>query len=220
MKKTTPAKTTRRRGRPADEAGNLRDRLLDSAVRLFGEHGVGGTPLNRIARDAGATPALMHYYFGNKDKLLEAIVEERILTLMAPTVNIVLNADPERPARAVIRDLTRHLIVTVDSAPWLPPLWIKEIISLEGRLRPLLIRRDVPGLFRRLAEIVARGQAEGDLNRDLEPRLFPISLIGLTMFTLASRPIWSRLPGQGDIDTDDLINHVLALLDRGLGGPP
>ena len=220
MKKTTPDTPPRRRGRPSQEAGNLRDRLLDSAVGLFGEHGVAGTPLNRIARDAGATPALMHYYFGNKDKLLEAIVEERILSLMAPTVDIILNADPERPARAVIRDLTRHLIVTVDSAPWLPPLWIKEIISLEGRLRPLLMRRNVPGLFRRLGEMVARGQARGELNPDLEPRLFPISLIGLTMFTLAARPIWSQLPDHGDIDTDDLINHVLALLDRGLGGPP
>ncbi|MFP1679881.1 TetR/AcrR family transcriptional regulator [Alloalcanivorax sp. C16-2] len=220
MKKPPAAKTPRRRGRPSDETGNLRDRLLDSAVRLFGEHGVAGTPLNRIAREAGATPALMHYYFGNKERLLEAIVEERILTLMAPAITLVLNAPPSRPARAVIVELTRHLIVTVDAAPWLPPLWIKEIISREGQLRPLLMQRDAPRLFRQLGELVARGQAEGDLNPDLEPRLFPISLIGLTMFTLASRPIWSRLPDYGDIRTEDLINHVLALLDRGLGGPP
>jgi hypothetical protein len=43
-----------------------------------------------------------------------------------------------------------------------------------------------------------------------------VSLIGLTMFPMASAPIWRQLFGADDIDFNDLRRHTLVLLDRGL----
>ena len=46
--------------------------------------------------------------------------------------------------------------------------------------------------------------------------LLMVSLIGLTMFPMASAPIWRQLFGADDIDFNDLRRHTLVLLDRGL----
>jgi len=66
-------------GRPADhEARDVRGRLLMAARDLFTQHGFEGTSTRRIAAEARATPAMIHYYFGDKHGLYRALIEEII----------------------------------------------------------------------------------------------------------------------------------------------
>jgi TetR/AcrR family transcriptional regulator len=41
-------------------------------------------------------------------------------------------------------------------------------------------------------------------------------LIGLTLFPLAAAPIWRQLPGYKSISTEQLAQHMLALLAHGI----
>src|SRR5262245_40046314 len=59
----------RRAGRPAGSPPN-REAILASAWRVFGERGYDGATIRAIAADAGVDPALVHHYFGTKDRLL------------------------------------------------------------------------------------------------------------------------------------------------------
>lgn len=54
-----------------------RRRLLDVAEQLFAEHGVAGTSIRSINAAAGLAPAAVHYHFGSKDRLLDAVVARR-----------------------------------------------------------------------------------------------------------------------------------------------
>src|SRR5690349_5665465 len=56
---------TRAPGRPAAAGPELRARLLDAALACFVRSGIAATPLRAIATEAGVTPALVHYYFGD-----------------------------------------------------------------------------------------------------------------------------------------------------------
>jgi hypothetical protein len=42
--------------------------------------------------------------------------------------------------------------------------------------------------------------------------------MGLTLLPFAAAPIWRRVFVAGDVDTDKLLSHTLALLDHGIGG--
>ena len=56
--------------RATREAGRqTRRALLDAASRLFAEQGVGGVSAAEIAREAGAFPSQVTYYFGSKEAL-------------------------------------------------------------------------------------------------------------------------------------------------------
>jgi AcrR family transcriptional regulator len=70
-----------------------RARLLDAAVLLFAERGLGGVSLREINEAAGQrnTNAL-HYHFGDRDGLIGAIVE-RFSTDLLPSVTTPLAAD-------------------------------------------------------------------------------------------------------------------------------
>ena len=71
-------------GRPAASQGrNARDLLLTAAAELFSEQGVAATTFAMIAKRAGLTPAMLHYYFKDRDELLDIVVEERIARVIA-----------------------------------------------------------------------------------------------------------------------------------------
>jgi AcrR family transcriptional regulator len=70
-----------RRGRPpkaqAQHAGETRDLILDAAEDLFSKHGFYGVTIREVAREAGVDTALVHYYFGAKRELFDAVFLRR-----------------------------------------------------------------------------------------------------------------------------------------------
>jgi AcrR family transcriptional regulator len=50
-----------------------RERLLDSSLTLFAQHGYANTSIRMIAREAGVSQGLLYNYFQGKEELLHAI---------------------------------------------------------------------------------------------------------------------------------------------------
>ena len=84
----------------------------------------------------------------------------------------------------------RAVIATAMAHPWLPQLWVREVLHEGGGLRRLMFDRIGPLLPRAMAQRFAQLQSQGRLNPRLDPRLLVPSLIGQTMFMTASAPIW------------------------------
>lgn len=211
----SPAKQRGRTpGRPVGEGADLRQRLLDTAVACFARHGIAGSSLRQIATEAGVTPALLHYYFGGKDALLEAVIEEKLMPVTLGLRGPLLEAGDD--PRALIRGFVRTALTAALAHPWLPQLWVREVLHEGGGLRRLILERMGPLLPRAMAEHFAQAQAQGRLNPRLDPRLLVPSLMGQTMFMAASAPIWRGIFAADDVDADALCNHVLALLEHGL----
>ena len=55
---------------------------MDCAEELFAEHGLAGVSLRAINARADLSPAALHYHFGTKDALVEALLERRMSSLM------------------------------------------------------------------------------------------------------------------------------------------
>lgn len=66
--------TNRKRpGRPPG-ASDTRERILTSARELFARNGIGNTSIRAIASEAGVDSALVHHYFGTKEKLFASAI--------------------------------------------------------------------------------------------------------------------------------------------------
>lgn len=198
--------------------GSARSQLLDAAIACFVRKGIAATSLREIAREAHVTPALLNYYFGDKAQLQAALVEEKLMPAMAR-----LRA-PLEQAGGDVAALVAGFVAGVGSVatahPWLPPLWVREVLCEGGALRDVLFERIGPQIPQMMARRFAAAQAEGAINEDLDPRLLMVSLIGLTLFPIAGAPIWRRLFAADDLDFEVLRRHTLALLDRGLDLAP
>jgi TetR/AcrR family transcriptional regulator len=215
-KATRKKREPRKPGRPRADETNQRERLLDAAVACFAADGVAATSLRGIALKAGVTPALVNYYYGSKEQLLDAFIAERV----APAVQVLresLLAAGDDP-RALLAAFVRGIHGVVERYPWWPAIWVREVLSEKGALRDMMQKVIGPQVTQLLARSLTDAQKRGAISADLDPRLLVVSLVGLTMFPLAAEHIWRKLFPAGDIDHGVLLRHTLALVDHGLGG--
>jgi AcrR family transcriptional regulator len=91
-------------GRPS-----ARETLLDTAERLFAEHGLEGISLRSINTEAGLSSAALHYHFGSKQGVLESLLERRMPALMDRRRQL-LDALDERPGSATTREILSALL--------------------------------------------------------------------------------------------------------------
>jgi len=54
-----------------------KEKILEAAEELFAEKGYEGTSVRDIANRAGVNIAMISYYFGSKEKLLESLIQYR-----------------------------------------------------------------------------------------------------------------------------------------------
>jgi AcrR family transcriptional regulator len=218
-KRARPHKTSapkRAPGRPAAaDNPDLRARLLDAAIACYARQGIAATSLRAIAAEAGVNPALLHYYFGDKEQLQEAVSNERLIPVFVSLRDGLTGEGKD------VFDLIGGFVAGVGrivaAHPWLPSLWVREVLCEGGALREsVLFQKIGPVLPQMMAKRFAQAQAEGRINPDLDPRLLMVSLIGLTLFPAASAPIWRFMFDAEDLDLDTQRRHALALLDRGL----
>lgn len=213
-RRTTAAPRRRAPGRPAADGPDLRAQLLDAALACFVGKGIAASSLRAIAAEAAVTPALLHYYFGDKAQLQQAVIEERLMPVFAELRGPLQQAGDD--VAALVAGFVTGIGAVVARHPWLPPLWVREVLTEGGALRGLLLDRIGPQLPLMLAQRFTAAQKRGALNPDLDPRLLVVSLVGLTLFPAAGAPIWRRLFDADELDADALRRHTLALLDRGL----
>lgn len=214
-KKATGAPRKRAPGRPAADAPDQRSSVLDAALACFVRQGIGATSLRDIAREAGVTPALLHYYFGDKPQLQAAVVEERVMPVMAMLREPLQQAGDN--VAALIAGFVGGVGKIAIAHPWLPPLWVREVLCEGGALRDVMFQRVGPVIPQMMAARFAAAQARGEIQSGLDPRLLMVSLVGLTLFPIAGAPIWRQLFEADDLDIETLRRHTLALLDRGVG---
>lgn len=55
--------------------GNIREKIVDAAWKLFREQGYGDTTINDILKEAGISKGTFYYYFRSKDDLLSTLSE-------------------------------------------------------------------------------------------------------------------------------------------------
>jgi AcrR family transcriptional regulator len=210
------AKSVRKRtpGRPSGDAPDLRAHLLDAAIACFTREGIAATSLRAIASEAAVTPALLHYYFGDKSQLVDALVAERLLPVLAEMRGELDGAGDD--VAMLIASFVRKMSELVVRYPWWPALWVREVLCEGGMLRELIVSQVAPQLPQLLAKRFAAAQRAGRLNPDLDPRLLVVSLVGLTLFPAAGAPIWRGIFGAADIDATSIRDHAIALLEHGL----
>lgn len=227
-----PPPAPRRPGRPArpDNAA-MRAQLLDIATGLFASQGVAATTIARIAQRAAVTPAMVHYYFKSRDQLIDAVVQERVLPVIgyvwAP-VPLAWNADasqdPAGAARGYLVEIVNRIVQSATERPWLPALWMHEVVNEGGQLRERVLPHLPAGRLQAFAGLIGHAQRVGAVTPGVEPRLVFLSILGLTLLPLATSSLWRRI-WQGDaqaqaIDTDAIAAHAIAMLTGGLFLPP
>jgi AcrR family transcriptional regulator len=99
----------RRPGVRERAAQATRDSILRAATKVFARYGYDGATVKRISKSAKSYDRMIYYYFGNKEGLFIAVIEDTYRRFNE--AEEALDLDPEQPMEAmkeVIRFIVRY----------------------------------------------------------------------------------------------------------------
>lgn len=213
QRKTADAQQPRSRKKPGPSGSpDIRAGILDVAEVLFATRGFAATSVREIAEQVDVTPAMIHYYYGSKNRLLEAVME-RALEPMAAAV-AAIEQHGEAPLQAVIQ----RLFALAAEHPYLPQLITREVFLPGGQLQDDFLQHFAPRLGGRLPGILRNEQRNGRVDARLDPEISALLMLSLCFFPFVARPAAETVLG---IDYDEaglrtLSRHVTGLLERGM----
>lgn len=138
---------------PIAAAPDTRDRILDTAERLFAAHGFDGTSLRQITEAAEVNLAAVNYHFGSKEELYTQVFVRRIVPINARRMEMLDAAVAQAAGgpvalRAIFDSFARPIFELADRAPGFlrllarnvgaPPAFMASVI--EAQFRPLITR--------------------------------------------------------------------------------
>jgi len=87
-----------------------REEILETAGRLFAQHGYEAVSASEVARTAGVTPGLIHHYFGGKRGLFLSLLDR-----LGPEIVEVIRVDPTKPVRVRTRSFASAWLDWIDA---------------------------------------------------------------------------------------------------------
>ncbi len=152
--------------------------ILKAALRCFSRNGLHATSMKDICRAANLSPGAVYRYFEGKEKIVEELAGmagERIHAFFAATAGDEITPDTlAEKLAALCRALDRPENLETMRLDVL--LW-GEALRLPGVRRIYL--REAARLRRSTAELVLAAQAQGDLDRGLEPKAVARAFLAL-----------------------------------------
>ncbi|MFO0688279.1 MAG: TetR family transcriptional regulator [Myxococcota bacterium] len=195
----------------------MRERLLLAATELAAAQGFETCGLREIAARARVSPAMISYYFGDREGLGEALYQ-RAFDRVSARVRLLVDA-PGFAERDGIDELVALHVAALTADPWLPKLIASELLEhgaspLRSRLFRDLTRGPLMAMIRWLED----EQANGRLRRDVDARWMAISIASLCTFPFLILPIVGEEIGlaTGPGFAEKLVAHIQDFLAAGL----
>ena len=169
----------------SEKALKTRERIVETAARLFYLHGYHATGLDRIIGEAGVTKGNFYYHFKTKEALAAATVEQqRGETFRA------LGLAPEHPGEGPLAVLFRVLERMTERARCAPGDGDCRVrgcyfgnLALEMSMGSELVRRAVRGVFDEvrggIAALLAQARDAGELAPRVEPEQAAAMIVSL-----------------------------------------
>ncbi len=180
--------------------------IIDTAERLFARKGFDGTTVRDIAEGASVNVAMISYYFGSKEKLLEAIFEVRIGRVqmrveelikegsMAPMqkVNTLIDEHIER----MMQSQQFYRIMVCEQVSNTNPAIMEKIKQLKVRNAALIL------------ELIKEGQKKGEFKKKVNVVLMMNTMIGTVWHSIISKEHYREFTNSQNLTDDEYENQL------------
>ena len=197
-----------------------KQKILDTAERLFGDQGYAATSLRHIIAEAGVNLAAIHYHYGSKEELLDEVVMRKAGPVNEERLALLDQYEAEAGAGplAVGKVLEAFLAPAILGADRSP-----QFVKLMGRmygegLMPIIVGKHFQPMVARFLEAMRR--ALPDLpNDELFWRIH--FMVGAMAHTLCGPP--ETRPGGGagsaSFDAGRVVQRLVTFLEAGFQAP-
>ena len=164
------------------------EKILEAAEKVFLQRGFESARTTSIAKEAGVTHAMLHYYFRTKEKLFEKIISDKMSMLGELMLDSLTKSHLplfEKLQEAIIRHLD-----FINANSNLPLFFIREVYSNPDRMKLMATalqthaKESISNLQAEIDELADRGEC-----RRVDATMLLIDIVSLNIFSFIAQPV-------------------------------
>lgn len=176
------------------DADRTQQAILSAAVAEFSDAGLGGARVERIAERAGVNKRLLYYYFGSKDDLFLAVLEQTYADIREAEKALRLaNLEPATAIRRLVEFTWDYYLANPHFLTLLNSENLHKAVHLNRSAR---IRELNSPLVQLLDDVLQRGQRANLFRGGVDPVQLYISIASLCYFYLSNNATLSTIFGR------------------------
>jgi len=191
------------------EVEQRRREIIDAARRCFLKNGFHQTTTDEICREASITPGGLYHYFGSKEDIISAVIEDAALATVENLKSRTEGSDDMRSAVQAlasqffewIRDPDLDSVTRLDMEIWAETLRNEKLAEITRGSRAL--RREW------LAALIRRALEDGVYSKDVDPSGLANLIMSIFDGLRLGRLLW-----RDDFDVDGAL-RALVLMTTG-----
>lgn len=152
--------------------------ILEAALTEFAEHGYDGARVQKIAGRAGCNPRLIYHYFGSKDDLYLAALRRIYAEIRSREQELNLAALAPRDAILRLAEFTFDFFDS--NAPFVSITRSENLLGGQFIRRLSEINQLSNPLIDKIAEVLRRGEAAGEIRPGIDAMQLYISIVALS----------------------------------------
>ena len=190
---------------------DCRGKLMEVGTQLFAERGLNGVSIRELSHVAGASISMVSYYFGGKEGLYSAVLQEQFACFDQIEEIMRQHAGPLDKIEAYIRwTIQRHR-----NNPHLLRFYTSELTNPTTYFTRI-VSPAIGKVIRILVKVVEEGIREGLFRQDVHAPNAALALAGMVNYfflsTLATEDLISHSPEQDE----QLIHQYRQIFTRGI----
>jgi AcrR family transcriptional regulator len=159
--------------------------IIETSQRLFARNGFDGTSVRDIAEEAGINVAMISYYFGSKEKLMEAIFEAKIERVQM-RVEELMKDDTLSPIQKINTLIEEHIERVMKSQQFYRIMICEKVSNnnpaIMDKVKQLKLRN-----VELIAELIKDGQKKGVFKKKVDVVLMMNTMIGTVWQAIISK---------------------------------
>jgi AcrR family transcriptional regulator len=175
--------------------------IIETAERLFAGRGFDGTSVRDIADEAGINVAMISYYFGSKEKLMEALFEWRTGTIKM-RVETLIKDETLSPIDKVNMLIDEHIDRVMQKQ-----CFYKIMVGVQvTNLNPAILEAANKVKMRNaelVSELIKDGQKKGVFKKKIDVVLMINTMVGTVFQTMMSQDYYRLFNGQQAMPDED-----------------
>ena len=175
--------------------------IIETAERLFAERGFDGTSVRDIADEAGVNVAMISYYFGSKEKMMEALFELRVGSVKI-RVESLIKDESLSPLEKVNMLIDEHIDRVMQKQ-----CFHKIMMGVVATNKNPAILKAANSVKIRNAEVVTElikdGQKKGVFKKKIDVILMMNTMVGTVSQTMMSQAYYREFNKQQDMPDEE-----------------
>ena len=172
-------------------------KIIETAERLFAEKSYDGTSVRDIAEEAGINVAMISYYFGSKEKLLEALFSYRAGGTTHKLESMLLNK--ELAPLEKINIMIDFYIDKFQSQHCFFKIMMREQVASQHSVTSGLIQHFKKRNQQLVKQLIHEGQKSGEFNKNVDVPILMATLIGTMGHQIATQHFYREINNLQDM---------------------